>query len=95
MLFLNSLLSSGNLFTINILWKPLRPGIHIIYNETLAIEACKHANTIFHPVNTCRMGNDEKAVVNDRLLARGLQNLRIVNASIMPNITSEILMLLQ
>ena len=34
------------------------------------------------------MGNDEKAVVNDRLLAHGLQNLRIVDASIMPNITS-------
>ena len=66
----------------------LRPGVHISDNETLAIEAGKHANTIFHPVSTCRMGNDEKAVVNDRLLAHGLQNLRIVDASIMPNITS-------
>jgi len=34
------------------------------------------------------MGNDEKSVVDDRLRARGLQNLRIVDASIMPNITS-------
>ena len=34
------------------------------------------------------MGNDEKAVVNDRLIAHGLQNLRIVDASIMPHITS-------
>ena len=66
----------------------LRPGVHISDNETLAIEVGKHANTIFHPVSTCRMGNDEKAVVNDRLLAHGLQNLRIVDASIMPNITS-------
>ena len=66
----------------------LRPGIHIVDNETLAKEAGKYANTIFHPVSTCRMGNDEKAVVNDRLTAHGLENLRIVDASIMPHITS-------
>jgi len=54
----------------------------------LAIEAGKFANTIFHPVSTCRMGNDEKAVVNDRLVAHGLSNLRIVDASVMPHITS-------
>ena len=34
------------------------------------------------------MGNDENSVVNDRLVAYGLENLRIVDASIMPNITS-------
>ncbi len=66
----------------------LRPGINITDNETLAKEAGKYANTIFHPVSTCRMGNDEKAVVNDKLVARGLENLRIVDASIMPHITS-------
>ena len=66
----------------------LRPGINITDNETLAIEAGKFANTIFHPVSTCRMGNDEKAVVNDRLVAHGLSNLRIVDASVMPHITS-------
>ena len=57
-------------------------------NEKLAIEAGKFANTIFHPVSTCRMGKDEKAVVNDRLVAHGLSNLRIVDASVMPHITS-------
>jgi len=66
----------------------LRPGINITDNETLAKEAGKYANTIFHPVSTCRMGNDEKAVVNDKLVAHGLENLRIVDASIMPHITS-------
>ena len=66
----------------------LRPGINITDNETLAIEAGKFANTIFHPVSTCRMGNDEKAVVNDRLVAHDLSNLRIVDASVMPHITS-------
>ena len=48
----------------------------------------KYANTVFHPVGTCKMGNDENAVVNDRLKAKGLENLRIVDASIMPHITS-------
>ena len=66
----------------------LRPGINITDNETLATEAGKFANTIFHPVSTCRMGKDENAVVSDRLIAHGLSNLRIVDASVMPHITS-------
>jgi choline dehydrogenase len=66
----------------------LRPGIDITDNETLATEAGKYANTIFHPVSTCRMGNDDNAVVNDRLVTHGLKNLRIVDASVMPHITS-------
>ena len=66
----------------------LRPGIDINDNETLVTEAGKYANTIFHPVSTCRMGNDDNAVVNDRLIAHGLNNLRIVDASVMPHITS-------
>ena len=48
----------------------LRPGIDITDNETLAKEAGKYASTIFHPVSTCRMGNDDTAVVNDRLKLR-------------------------
>ena len=66
----------------------LRPGINITDNETLANEAGKFANTIFHPVSTCRMGYDDNAVVNDRCIAHGLENLRIVDASVMPSITS-------
>tara|TARA_B000000460_G_scaffold192205_1_gene139219 strand:- start:401 stop:712 length:312 start_codon:yes stop_codon:yes gene_type:complete len=66
----------------------LRPGIDITDNETLATEAGKYANTIFHPVSTCRMGKDDNAVVNERLIAHGLKNLRIVDASVMPHITS-------
>ena len=66
----------------------LRPGINITDNEQLAAEAGKFANTIFHPVSTCRMGNDEKAVVSDKLKVHGLENLRIVDASVMPYITS-------
>ncbi len=66
----------------------LRPGVNITVNEQLAIEAGKFANTIFHPVGTCKMGNDENAVVSDKLKVHGLENLRIIDASIMPYITS-------
>lgn len=46
------------------------------------------ADTIYHPVGTCKMGNDEMAVVDDRLRVHGIENLRIVDASIMPNLIS-------
>jgi choline dehydrogenase len=44
--------------------------------------------TIFHPVGTCRMGSDAMAVVDDRLRVRGVAGLRIIDASVMPRITS-------
>ena len=65
-----------------------RPGTHITDHEELVKAASDHAQTIFHPVGTCKMGKGEEAVVNDKLQAHGLQNWRIVDASIMPNITS-------
>ena len=65
-----------------------RPGININDDEELVKAASDHAQTIFHPVGTCKMGKGDNSVVNDKLQAHGLQNLRIVDASIMPNITS-------
>jgi len=65
-----------------------RPGSNIIDDEELVKAASEHAQTIFHPVGTCKMGHGEDAVVNDRLKLHGIEKLRIVDASIMPNITS-------
>ena len=44
--------------------------------------------TIFHPVGTCKMGQDKMAVVNDRLRVHLVKKLRVIDASIMPRITS-------
>ena len=65
-----------------------RPGAHIKNDEDLVKAGSDYAQTIFHPVGTCKMGQDENSVVNDRLKVHGVENLRVVDASIMPNITS-------
>jgi choline dehydrogenase len=46
------------------------------------------AECVYHPVGTCKMGNDEMAVVDAELIVRGTSNLRVVDASIMPTLTS-------
>ena len=64
------------------------PGEALVSDEQLAAAAGTIGTTIFHPVGTCRMGQDTLAVVDDRLRVRGIEGLRVVDASIMPTITS-------
>ncbi|MDH3230836.1 MAG: GMC family oxidoreductase N-terminal domain-containing protein [Alphaproteobacteria bacterium] len=66
----------------------LKPGAHLTTDDELARAAGDIGTTIFHPVSTCRMGQDDMAVVDERLRVRGLVGLRVVDASIMPTITS-------
>jgi choline dehydrogenase len=66
----------------------LKPGAGIQSEEALLRAAGDLGTTIFHPVGTCRMGADPMAVVDDRLKVRGIRNLRVIDASIMPRITS-------
>ena len=48
----------------------------------------KQVETVYHPVGTCKMGNDEMAVVDNELRVHGIANLRVVDASIMPTLVS-------
>lgn len=73
-------------------YKPeeIKPGVHHQTEEELAEAAGLIGTTIFHPVGTCKMGapNDPMAVVDSQLRVKGVDNLRVVDASIMPFITS-------
>lgn len=66
------------------------PGSDYQTTEELVVAAGKIGTTIFHPVGTCKMGRagDPSAVTDSRLQVRGVQGLRVVDASIMPTITS-------
>ncbi len=67
-----------------------KPGIDYRTEEELAEAAGHIGTTIFHPVGTCKMGkaDDMMAVVDSQLRVNGVQRLRVVDASIMPFITS-------
>jgi len=64
------------------------PGISVQTDEQIGEWVKRVATTMWHPVGTCRMGNDEGAVVDARLRVRGVEQLHVIDASIMPNITS-------
>jgi choline dehydrogenase-like flavoprotein len=68
--------------------KELMPGSGIESDAELRRAAGDLGTTIFHPVGTCKMGHDDLAVVDDRLRVRGVLGLRVVDASVMPRITS-------
>jgi choline dehydrogenase len=64
------------------------PGVRLQTEEELHEAAAQIGTTIFHPVGTCRMGNDAEAVVDAELRVHGIPGLRIADASIMPRIIS-------
>jgi choline dehydrogenase len=66
-------------------WKP---GSGLTSDADLLRASSDLGTTIFHPVGTCKMGRDALAVVDDRLAVHGVEGLRVVDASIMPRITS-------
>jgi|TARA_B110000908_G_scaffold32853_1_gene39224 choline dehydrogenase-like flavoprotein len=66
----------------------IKPGTNYQSDADLAKVAGDIGTTIFHPVGTCRMGSDDQAVVGIDLKVKGVQGLRVVDASIMPTITS-------
>jgi choline dehydrogenase len=66
----------------------LKPGPELTSDESLMTAIGDLGTTIFHPIGTCKMGSDPMAVVNDRLQVHGIEHLRVIDASIMPRITS-------
>jgi choline dehydrogenase len=66
----------------------LHPGVHVKNDDEIRGFIRAEAQTLYHPVGTCKMGTDALAVVDPRLRVRGIQALRIVDASVMPRIPS-------
>ena len=66
----------------------IAPGVNIQRDDELLDWVRYNAETTYHPVGTCKMGSDPIAVVDDQLRMRGIEGLRIADASIMPTLTS-------
>ena len=73
----------------DIIESEIAPGKNVQTDEEFISDIRARASSVFHPVSTCRMGPDpERDVVDQRLRTYGLKNLRVVDASIFPTITS-------
>ncbi|MGQ3299296.1 GMC family oxidoreductase [Reyranella sp.] len=66
----------------------IAPGAHLQSDAELLEWVRNNAETTYHPVGTCKMGNDPRAVVDSELRVHGIAGLRIADASIMPTLTS-------
>jgi choline dehydrogenase len=64
----------------------MQPGKHVQSDDEIKEFIRRKAETIYHPVGTCKMGHDAMAVVDDRLKVHGIDGLRVVDASIMPTL---------
>ncbi len=70
------------------IFSEVRPGSHVVAEEDIKAFIRQVAGTVYHPCGTCKMGEDDKAVVDTELRVRGLEGLRVVDASVMPIIPS-------
>jgi choline dehydrogenase len=66
----------------------ITPGAGVVSEAALADYIRQQGTTIYHIVGTCRMGDDPMAVVDSRLKVRGLAGLRVIDASVMPAVTT-------
>jgi len=64
------------------------PGAKIVSDDDILAFCRQTGSTVYHPTSTCRMGNDPLAVVDQRLKVRGIEGLRVVDASVMPDLMS-------
>jgi choline dehydrogenase len=64
------------------------PGNDVTTAAALEAFARAKGGTVFHPAGTCRMGADDRSVVDERLRVRGVERLRVIDASVMPRIVS-------
>jgi choline dehydrogenase len=66
----------------------MSPGSDCSSDEDVLAFIRNKAETVYHPVGTCKMGKDTKSVVDEKLRVHQIKNLRIADASIMPTLTS-------
>ena len=66
----------------------MTPGDTVQTDDEWLQFARDNGQTVFHPIGTCKMGNDPMSVVDDQLKVHGLEGLRVVDASIMPTLVS-------
>ena len=64
------------------------PGPAVQSDKDVLDYARRTGSTLYHPVGTCKMGEDPRAVVDSRLRVRGIQGLRVIDASVMPTLTT-------
>jgi len=72
----------------SLIFSEVRPGAHVVSEDDIRRFIRQIAGTVFHPCGTCRMGQDEGAVVDPELRVHGIEGLRVVDASVMPAIPS-------
>jgi choline dehydrogenase len=72
----------------SLIFAEVRPGAHVNDEERIRAYIRQVAGTVYHPCGTCRMGEDERAVVDSDLRVNGIEGMRVVDASVMPQIPS-------